>query len=303
MLSDEKILITGPAGQIGFGVCEALAKDNDVWGVARFRRPAQRDEVEALGVTTRRIDLGTADFGDLPSDFTYLLHFAAKIDGDTYDRAIEVNAQGTGFVLQHCRAAKAALIVSTNAVYKPHPDPWHAFGEDDPLGDVELGLAPSYSVSKIAEEAVARYCARSFDLPVTIARMNAAYGPRGGVPTYNLHAVAAGETVSVGPEPHPYSPIHEDDVVEHIEPLLDAASVPATIVNWGGDEPVAQQEWTRYAGELLGVTPTMVEDFPWKAMGQVADNTKRLAITGLCKVSWREGVRRAAEAFYPDRVA
>ena len=31
-------------------------------------------------------------------------------------------------------------------------------------------------MSKIAQEAVARYCARAFDLPVVIARMNASYG-------------------------------------------------------------------------------------------------------------------------------
>ena len=54
MLSDQKILITGPNGRIAFGLAQTLAGDNEVWGISRFTDPATRDEVEALGVTTRR---------------------------------------------------------------------------------------------------------------------------------------------------------------------------------------------------------------------------------------------------------
>jgi nucleoside-diphosphate-sugar epimerase len=91
-----------------------------------------------------------------------------------------VNAEGTGLLLAHCRQAKAALVMSTVSVYKPHPDPWHAFREDDPLGDQLLPAQAPYSISKIAEEAVARFCARAFELPIAIARMGAAYGEEGG---------------------------------------------------------------------------------------------------------------------------
>ena len=73
MLSGEKILITGPAGRIAFGLARSLVADNEVWGIARFRDPATREKVEALGVTTRTLDLASGDFGDLPTDFTYLL--------------------------------------------------------------------------------------------------------------------------------------------------------------------------------------------------------------------------------------
>ena len=100
---------------------------------------------------------------------------------------------------------------------------------------------------------MARYCARSFGLPVTIARMGAAYGDTGGLPAWNLDAVAAGQPVLARWDPLPYAPIHDDDICAQLEPLIDAATVPATIVNWGGDEPVSVQEWSAYFGELLGV--------------------------------------------------
>jgi nucleoside-diphosphate-sugar epimerase len=303
MLSDEKILITGPAGRIAFGLARFLAADNDVWGIARFSDHASREKVEAVGVTTRALDIADGQFGDLPTDFTYLLHLAADFSPDDYDRALTVNAEGTGFVLEHCRRAKAALVMSTVTLYKPNPDPWHAFREDDPLGDAMAPPSAPYSVSKIAEEGVARYCARSFDLPVTISRMGAAYSDQGGLPIWHLDAVAAGEPVQTRWDPMPYSPIHDDDICAQLEPLLDAASVPATIVNWTGDDAVSVQQWSAYFGELLGVdAKVVVEEIPGASIGSVGDPTKRTSITGPCRVGWRDGFRRLAEQFYADRV-
>ena len=104
MLRDEKILVTGPAGQIAFPLCQELARDNEVWGIARFSQPASRERVEAAGVTTRVVDLAAGDFGELPEDFTYVLHIAAYLAGGTdHDAALRVNAEGTGLLLAHCR--------------------------------------------------------------------------------------------------------------------------------------------------------------------------------------------------------
>ena len=302
MLSGEKILITGPAGRIAFGLARTLAADNEVWGIARFSDPATRDEVEALGVTTRALDYGDGEFGDLPSDFTYLLHIAADF-GEDYERGLRVNAEGTGLLLSHCRAVKAALVMSTVTVYKPHPDPFHAFREDDPIGDQLLPTPQPYSIVKIAEEAVARYCAREFGIPTTIARMGSAYGDRGGLPLWHLQAVAAGQPVVARWDPLPYSPIHYDDINAQVEPLLDAATVPATIVNWAGDVPVTVQEWTAYFGELLGVdVEVQVQEVPGASRGSVGDHTKRTSITGPCTVDWKVGFRDMAALHFPDRV-
>ncbi|HET9731474.1 MAG TPA: NAD(P)-dependent oxidoreductase [Acidimicrobiales bacterium] len=302
MLSGEKILITGPAGRIAFGIARTLAADNEVWGVSRFSDPAARSEVEALGVTTRRLDLGDPDFADLPSDFTYLLHIAADF-GEDYERGLRVNAEGTGLLLSHCRRAKAALVMSTLTVYKPHPDPFHAFREDDPIGDQLLPNPQPYSIVKIAEEAVARYCAREFALPVTIARMGSAYGDRGGLPLWHLHDVAAGKPVVARGDPLPYSPIHYDDINAQVEGLLHAASSPAMIVNWAGDVPVTVQEWTAYFAGLLGVDAELqVRAVPGASVGSVGDPTKRLSITGPCTVDWKAGLRDMAGRYYPDRV-
>lgn len=195
-------------------------------------------------------------------------------------------------LLSHCRKAKAALVMSTCGVYKPHEDPWHAYRETDPLGDSQLPTVPTYSVSKLGEEAVARTCARLFDLPVVIARMNAAYGPNGGVPAFHLDAITAGEVVRVRWDPNPYSLIHERDIIEQLPAVLAAASTRATIVNWGGDQAVAAQDWCAYIGELLGVAADLeVHEAPGSQKGVVCDTAKRASLVGRCRVDWRQGIR------------
>lgn len=303
MLSGEKILITGPAGRIAWHLTTTLARHNEVWGIARFTNPKEQREMEALGVTTRKVDLASCDFGDLPRDFTYVLHIAASFEHGSYDRAIQVNAESAGFVLEHCRNAKAALVMSTLSVYKPTLAPWHAFKEGDALGDSLVPIPDTYSIAKICEEAVARYCARTLNLPVTIARMGAAYGPRGGLPLMHLDAMLEGRVIEPRGNPLPYSLIHGDDIADMVEPLLGAASVPATIVNFCGDEPVAAQQWIAYMAELVGVTPqVMVKPIPGASLGLVGDVTKRLGITGPCKIRWQDGLRRVIEERHPGLI-
>jgi hypothetical protein len=63
------------------------------------------------------------------------------------------------------------------------------------------------------------------------------------------------------------------------------------------------QEWCAHFGELLGVEPTVnVEVVPGASVGSVGDIEKRLAITGPCRIGWREGLRALAAQKYPDRV-
>ena len=46
----------------------------------------------------------------------------------------------------------------------------------------------------------------------------------------------------------------------------------------------------------------VVTEIPGASHGSVADHAKRTSIMGPCRVGWRDGFRRVAEYFYPDRV-
>ena len=65
MLSGEKILVTGPAGQVAFPLARYLAANNEVWGVSRFGDEAARQRVEEAGIITRSFDLGRGELGHL----------------------------------------------------------------------------------------------------------------------------------------------------------------------------------------------------------------------------------------------
>ncbi len=297
MLRGEKILLTGPAGQIAYPLTAYLSRDNEVWGVSRFEDATARQRIEAVGATAVSCDLASGDYQQLPTDFTYLLHLAAYQGTDLdYDHAIVVNAEATGLIMQHCRGVKAALVMSTSSVYRANADPFHAFAETDPLGEAATPWAPTYQASKLGQEAVARFAARAFGIPTVIARMNASYGPNGGLPAFHLDAIRSGIPVPARWDPCPYSPIFQDDINEQTEALLAAASVPATIVNWCGDEVVSIQEWTAYLGELTGLpAKSTVVEAPGSHRGMVCDPTRRASLTGPCKVGWRDGLRRVVE--------
>jgi nucleoside-diphosphate-sugar epimerase len=298
-LTGKRIVVTGVTGQIAFPLAASLAERNDVFGLARFTEPQSVQRAAAAGIRPVVCDLAAGDLSAAPHDIDYVVHLAVyQQSGHDYDEAMRVNAEATGLLLQRYRDTAAALVMSTHSVYKPHTDPMHVYAETDPLGDAQLNHSPTYGISKVGQEAVARTCARMFDLPVVIARMNASYGTNGngGLLGIHLRTIAAGQPVVTRGDPMPYQPIHQDDINDQVSGLLAAATSPAAIVNWAGDEAVTVQQWCAYMGDLLGVPAEVrVVEQPGTLPGSLADVSRRAAATGPCAVSWRDGVRRLVE--------
>jgi uncharacterized protein YbjT (DUF2867 family) len=97
-------------------------------------------------------------------------------------------------------------------------------------------------------------------------------------------------------------PIHEDDINRQTAALLEAATVPARIVNWGGDDAVSVQEWCAFFAELTGHdVPVDVVETPGTLRGSIADPTARQAIAGRCEIGWKDGLRAAYAARHPSR--
>ncbi|MCB2048782.1 MAG: NAD(P)-dependent oxidoreductase [Novosphingobium sp.] len=295
-MKDEKILVTGANSTIGEALARSLCGDNEVWGLARFGDPDKRKALEDAGIRTHSMDLGSGDFTGLPDNFTRVLHLAYFRGPRPEDipEAMRVNVEGTGLLFGHCRKAKSILYMSSHVIYNFYEDPWHKAREDEPFGGAPPSFSATATISKVSGEGVSRYCARQFNVPVVIARLNSPYGNASGcLPTGNMDAVVAGGDVYARWDPEPYSPIHLDDMCDQVEAMLDAASVSANIVNWCGDEPVTVQHWTRLAGELAGREPSIiVREAPGSKRGSVADSTKRRSITGPCKVDFDDAFRR-----------
>ena len=313
MIRDARILVTGVTGSIGRELATFLATDNEVWGIARFAdanvREAERyqavatppptrslstkDDLEAAGVTIRAIDLAAGDFGDLPDDFTYVVHVAwMRADLEHLDDALRANVEGAGLLLQHCRRARAALVMSGMGVYSANDDPWWAYCERDPVGRGATAYAPTSPACKLGVESVARFCARAFDLPIVITRLNTLMGNAGTFPGMHIDAVMRDQTMVAPSDPTPHSPIHLDDMKWMLEPLLDAASTTACITNWCGDDVTTVQDWMRRAAEWSGhEAKLVVQPVSGSPAGALADPTRRSSITGPCRVRFDEAFR------------
>ena len=109
----------------------------------------------------------------------------------------------------------------------------------------------------------------------------------------------AGIPIPVPPGgPARYNPIHEDDIIATIPKLLEVASVPATTVNWCGDQTVSLQEWCSYLGSLVGKEPVF-EESQQALRGNPTDVTQMHELIGGTTVDWRDGFRRLATKFHP----
>lgn len=298
-LADRKVLVTGATGQVAFPVARALAADNDVVALARFRDPVSRDELEASGVRCVPIDLADIDLSGVPQDVELVLHFAVVKSG-RWDVDLRANAEATGLLMAHCAGADAFLHCSSTGVY--HPAGHHQLVETDPLGDNHRPIMPTYSISKIAAEAVVRTECRQLGLPTTIVRLNVPYGDNGGWPDWHLELILADAPVAVSLDrPDLFNPIHEDDIIRMLPALLGAASIPATIVNLGGDEQVSLEQWCEHLASLVGRTARF-EETEHTISSVTTDNTKRRALAGPTEVSWREGFERMVRARHPEAV-
>lgn len=294
-LSGAKVLVTGATGQVGLSVAERLAASGDVWAAARFSDTAARERLEAAGVRCVRADFEEGDFSGVPSDVDLVIDLAVAKTND-FDRDLRANGEALGLLMRHCAGVRAFLHCSSTAVYQP--DGHRCFVESDPLGDNHraFGFMPTYSIAKISAEVVARYAARAYDVPTTIARLSVPYGDTFGWPRFHLALMRAGRAVPVHTNaPSIYNPIHVDDIIASLGALLGAATVPATIVNWAGNDQVSIEEWCTHLGELTGIDATFAAtDHTIESVA--CDVTRYQSIAGPCAVHWRDGFARLAAA-------
>lgn len=138
--------------------------------------------------------------------------------------------------------------------------------------------------------------------PQPFARLNVPYGNNGGWPFFHMEMMLGGIAIPVPPGgPAVYHPIHEDDIIAMIPKLLDKAAVPATIVNWCGEQAVSIQNWCTYIGTLVGKEP-IFEESSGALRGNPTDGTLMRELVGGTTVDWQDGFRRMVATFHPELV-
>jgi nucleoside-diphosphate-sugar epimerase len=288
-LSGRRVLVTGASGVVAFPVAVELAKNNEVFAVARFSDPEQRRLLERAGARPIAFDLADPDLTALPESVDIVINYAVL--PPTHRNAYQLNAGTTGRLARRYRDCEAFVHGSTGSLYQYQGE--RPLREDDPYG--LHSSAENYAASKIAAEFLLSHLSEDYGLPVVIVRIFSFYGPRGGGVTQRIDQIIRGEPVSVYPGVRNiHTPLYEDDYVEKTIAATNLAKVGPEVINVGGTEPVTTQEYCQMAGEVLGQEPVFAETS--KAWPIWADTTKMVELLGPNKVSVREGVRRTIES-------
>jgi nucleoside-diphosphate-sugar epimerase len=293
-MKGEKILVTGATGKIAFPIARALAADNEVWGAARLRDPAERERLVQAGIRPAPLDISTGDVSSLPDDFTYVFHAAVDPGKDDWTACEATNAQRSGDLLHHCRRAKGIVFCSTGSIY--------GYQGTKPLKETDapgVPLRANYSFSKVAAESVCTWVATRYNIPLTIIRVCSTYGPLGGTAADRFEAILQRKPIRLHPEqPNDYHPIYEDDYVALGIRAMEVAATPPMVVNWGGSEAVSVEDYCTYMGGLVGIEP-IFEFTPEAHTPLRVDVTRMHEVLGSTKVPWRDGMRRMIRARHP----
>jgi hypothetical protein len=107
----------------------------------------------------------------------------------------------------------------------------------------------------------------------------------------------AGIAIPIHPDrPNLFNPIDLEDLARTVPALLGAATVPATIVNWAGEEQVDLEEWCNFLADRCGLTASF--EMTDSTIGGVTVSTERMkSVCGPSQISWREGFGRLADAW------
>ena len=288
-LSGKRILVTGASGLVALPVAVELAKDNEVFAVARYSDPAQARLIEAAGAQAVKFDMANEDLSALPKSVDVVINYAV-LPPNFGNMAYDVNTGATGRLARRYRDCEAFVHGSTGSLYEYQGE--RPLREDDPYG-LHAG-GENYAASKIGAEYLLKHLSVDYHLPVTIVRIFSFYGPRGGGVTQRVDQVARGEPVSVYPGVrNVHTPLYESDYVEKTIAAAGIARIGAEIINVGGSESCTTQEYCQMAGEILGKEPIFAEN--GRSWPIWADTTRMESLLGPSKVSMREGIRRIIE--------
>jgi dTDP-glucose 4,6-dehydratase len=185
-MSDSPILVTGAAGFIGSHLVERLLRDgNRVRAFVRYNSRAGVGWLDDLPSGLKEdLEVFCGDIVDhrrvaeAVSGCRLVYHLAALI-GIPYSyhapvSYLKVNVEGTMNVLEGARSQMTpppVIVTSTSEVY--------GTAESVPISvDHPLKAQSPYAASKVAADQFSLSYARSFELPVTVARPFNTFGPR-----------------------------------------------------------------------------------------------------------------------------
>jgi nucleoside-diphosphate-sugar epimerase len=258
-------LVTGSSGFIGSHLVDALvARGATVRVLARAGAAAGEPDARTTRWTVDLLDDRSVRESPAWEDVTHVFHLAGVTKRRTLAQFRSGNVVPTANLLGAAVARVGdspprMVFVSTQAAGGPASSPDRPVREDDPPLPIE-----GYGQSKLeAEQVVLRY---EGQLPVTIVRPAAVYGPRDRDFLRAFRLAARSVAIHAVPRQHRFSIVHVADLVDA---LLRAAERPQAVgrtYNVANDAPVSWQELYAEIAAAASLEPALTLQLPLPAI-------------------------------------
>jgi nucleoside-diphosphate-sugar epimerase len=260
--SERRVLVTGAGGFLGSHLVErfvSLGADVRAMVHGNMRgnigylaclKPQTRSKVQILGGNIR----DGAFVREAAVDIDTVLHLAA-ITSVVYsysnpEETVLTNVFGTLNVCNACRheGVRRLVHVSSAGVYGETQG--DAITENHPVRPFN-----PYTASKLAADNVVESFHLSYELPVAIARIFNAYGPRLGkflvIPNIVLQLMR-GSKLRLGDLSPTRNFTYVDDIVSAFVRMAEADGMVGEVVNFGSEEAVTMGQLAQMIGEIMG---------------------------------------------------
>lgn len=311
--STRRTLVTGATGLVGSWLTRSLV-DRGAHVVTLIRDADPQSELIRSGTITRTsvVNGRLESFADVERavnehDIDTIFHLGAQTIVGAADRSpmqtFEANVQGTWTVLESARVhpelVRRVVVASSDKAYGTQPV--LPYTEDMPLA----GTAP-YEVSKSCTDLISLSYARTYGLPVAVARCGNIYG--GG--DLNWSRIVPGTIRSLlrGEQPVLRSDgsflrdyLHVDDVVDAYLVLADALDEPVAgeAFNFSAEAPMSVMEIYRSVCSAVGI-PDVEPRILGQAQGEIQDQylsaaKARAALGWTVERSLSDGLRKTVD--------
>jgi UDP-glucose 4-epimerase len=302
------ILVTGGSGFIGSHIAEHFHKTDRVI-VLDSLRSGFRSNLDGLNVEFVQGSITDAGLvNDLMKGVDYVFHLAALVSvPESMEKpreAVEINVQGTLYVLEAARANKVRKVVisSSAAIY----------GDNPTVPKLESMLPEPrspYAITKLDDEYYARLFTMDFDLPVACLRYFNVFGPRqnpksqyaAAVPIFIDRCLKGEEIVIYGDGEQTRDFIYVKDVVA--ANALAATTDVTGVYNVANGSSITIKALAERIVKLAG-TPVPIRLAPVRAgdvKHSLADTARVRAIGFTPATTLDEGLRQTIDAMRSGR--
>ena len=308
--ASRSVLVTGATGMVGSALCQRLVDEGArVVGLVADADPSSElvrsGTVRSMVVMSGRLErYDDVERAINNTEVDTVIHLGAQPIVGAAARAprhtFETNVQGTWNVLDACRAiggrVERIVVASSDKAYGASPV--LPYVEDMPLAGVQ-----PYEVSKSCTDLIALSYAKTFDLPISVARCGNIYGP--GDLNWNRIIPGTFRWLIRGEQPVIRSDgtlirdyLHVDDVVDAYLTLADASAGGAAgeAFNFSDESPMSVLEIFRAACAAAGEPdrePLVLGEASDEIPAQYLDASKARSKLGWsARVSLAEGLSR-----------